>query len=273
MRLTAGSGKRYNEGSWASSTSESDAAPTSCGRFLSHGLSHRQPLKHGKDCVIQAANQIEVSRREQVFLQLERTLRAMDTLPAEQRMARLRELAAGDRLSPPPGPPSDSQKSLDRASQKETEQRRIRQLKRLCQRFLLSRHTSRSLLLFVEELLAKRSKHVLRLSPSLKRLSPLQEIIWNISPFFRHSDRTDPRRSGHIAWEDVVQFLVIAQESERVAVKKRAAARVVTPSNRFKNEADRLRRIYQHIQDQAPQTPYARKIASLLARHTGPSLT
>ena len=94
-----------------------------------------------------------------------------------------------------------------------------------------------------------------------------------ISPFFRHSDRTDPRRSGHIAWEDVVQFLVIAQESERVAVKKRAAARVVTPSNRFKNEADRLRRIYQHIQDQAPQTPYARKIASLLARHTGPSLT
>ena len=273
MRLTAGSRKRYNTGSWASSTSESDAAPTSCGRFLSHGLSHKQPLNHGKDCVIQAANQIEVSRREQVFLQLERTLRAMDTLPAEQRMARLRELAAGDRLSPPPGPPSDSQKSLDRASQKETEQRRIRQLKRLCQRFLLSRHTSRSLLLFVEELLAKRSKHVLRLSPSLKRLSPLQEIIWNISPFFRHSDRTDPRRSGHIAWEDVVQFLVIAQESERVAVKKRTAARVVTPSNRFKNEADRLRRIYQHIQDQAPQTPYARKIANLLARHTGPSLT
>src|SRR5437773_3195382 len=119
----------------------------SCGRFLSHGLSHRQPLNHGKDCVIQAANQIEVSRREQVFLQMERTLRAMDTLPAEQRMARLRELAAGDRLTPPASPPSDSQKSLDRASQKETEQRRIRQLKRICQRFLLSRHTSRSLLL------------------------------------------------------------------------------------------------------------------------------
>ena len=82
MRLTAGSGKRHNEGSWASSTSESDAAPTSCGRFLSHGLSHRQPLNHGKDCVIQAANQIEVSRREQVFLQMERTLLEMYADPA-----------------------------------------------------------------------------------------------------------------------------------------------------------------------------------------------
>jgi hypothetical protein len=213
-----------------------------------------------------------VTRREQVFLHLERTLRAIDTLPPEQRMARLRELAAGDRLTPPPSPPAESQKSLDRATQKEIDQRRIRQLKRLCQRFLLSRHTSRSLLLYVEELLAKRSKHVLRLSPSLKRLSPLQEIIWNISPFFRHSVRTDARRTGHIAWEDVVQFLVIAQESERLGVKKKAPARVVTPANRFKNEADRLRRIYQHIQNQAPQTPYARKIASLLARHAGPGV-
>ena len=213
-----------------------------------------------------------MNRREQVFLQLERTLRAIDTLPAEQRMLRLRELAAGDRLTVPP-PPPESAKSSERASQKETEQRRIRQLKRLCQRFLLSRHTSRSLLLFVEELLAKRSRSVLRLAAPTKRLSPLQEIIWNISPFFRHSVRTDARRTGHIAWEDVVQFLVIAQESERLTLKKKIAARVVTPSNRFKNEADRLRRIYQHIQDQAPQTPYARKIASLLSRHSGPGLT
>jgi hypothetical protein len=40
-RLTPGSRTRYNTGSWASSTSESEAASTSCGRFLSHGLSHQ----------------------------------------------------------------------------------------------------------------------------------------------------------------------------------------------------------------------------------------
>lgn len=211
-------------------------------------------------------NQAEIVRREQMASELERTLRAIDTLPAEERMVQLRKLAAGPlpktKLAVvPPIPAPETAKQRD--------QKRLLQLRRLCQRFWLTRHTSTMLCSFVGARLSERSKPLLRISHSAGRLSPLQEVVWNVAPFFRHTRRTYTTRTGHISWEDVVQFLSLVQESQRGALEGRAPIKIVNQTCRLRNEANRLRVIYQRIHDEAPNTPYAAQVGHLLARHTG----
>ncbi|TLY37997.1 MAG: hypothetical protein E6K60_02785 [Nitrospirae bacterium] len=213
------------------------------------------------------AKQTEETRRENVFMELEKILRAMDRLPAEKRMAQLRELAAG---SPPQAtliPPTTKSSIADAAY--EINQRRLKRLKLMCQQFLLSRNTCRVLQNFVAERLSSRSKQVLSLSRSRGRLSPLQQIVWNVAPFFKHSERTDSRKTGYIAWEEVVRFLEIAQDAGKTATKKKTIPKIVNRSSRLKNDAHRLRIIYQRIQDEAPQTSHSPTIMTLLARHGG----
>jgi len=214
------------------------------------------------------AKQTEETRRENVFMELEKILRAMDRLPAEKRMAQLRELAAG---SPPQAalapPPSLKASSADAAH--EINQRRLRRLKVMSQQFLLSRNTCRVLQNFVAERLSSRSKQVLSLSRSRGRLSPLQQIVWNVAPFFKHSERTDSRKTGYIAWEEVVRFLEIAQDAGKTATKRKTIPKIVNRSSRLKNDAHRLRIIYERIQDEAPQTSHSPVIMTLLARHGG----
>ena len=167
------------------------------------------------------AKQTEETRRENVFMELEKILRAMDRLPAEKRMAQLRELAAG---SPPQAtliPPTTKSSIADAAY--EINQRRLKRLKLMCQQFLLSRNTCRVLQNFVAERLSSRSKQVLSLSRSRGRLSPLQQIVWNVAPFFKHSERTDSRKTGYIAWEEVVRFL----EGKKVATRSLFGGNVV----------------------------------------------
>jgi hypothetical protein len=208
----------------------------------------------------------EATRREHVFLELERILRANDRLPAEQRMSRLRELAAGNPPEAAPPPPKPAASSL---VAQQLNQRRLRRLKLLSQQFLLSRNTCTVLQSFVVESLSARSKHVMSLSRSRGRLSPLQQIVWNVAPFFKHSERTDSRKAGHIAWEDVVRFLEIAQDGGPVTAKKKTIPKIVNLSSHLKNDAHRLRVIYKRIQEEAPEMGHTPRIMTLLARHTG----
>jgi hypothetical protein len=212
-------------------------------------------------------NDVELARRDQSYVELERTLRAIDRLPVMERMAQLRALASGRvavpiaELPPVEAPPPSEQK-------RQNDLTRRKQLKRLSQRFWLSRHASITLRRFVNDRIAKGPKRVLRISSSCERLSPLQQIVWNIAPFFKHSRRTFSSRVGQIAWEEVVQFLYLSQDD---SVKGRTSTKIVNPTSRLRNEANRLRVIYQQIHRQAPETPYAAQIHDLLARHSGNS--
>ena len=192
--------------------------------------------------------------REQASLELERILRALDRLPPEERQLRLRELAAGGLPKPALASGAATEETAQtRASKKELDQKRHKQFKRLCQRFWLSQHTAATLRTFAGDLLANCSPQGPNPSHSRGRLSPIEEIVWNIAPFFKHTKRTDAKRAGRVAWEDVAQFLDLVQDS---------------PSNRFTSEARLLSAAHRRIHDRAPRTPYDARIAGLLARHT-----
>jgi hypothetical protein len=213
-------------------------------------------------------NETELARRDQSYIELERTLRAIDRLPFDARMARLRELASGRAAVPATEP--DPVKSVGPKEQKrDADLMRRQQLKRLSQRFWLSRHASTTLRRFVNDRIAKNRRTVLRVSASCERLSPLQQIVWNVAPFFIHSRRTFGRRAGQIAWEELVQFLYLSQDDGSRATKGRASVKIVNPASHLRNEANRLRVIYQQIHTKAPETPYAAPIVNLLARHSG----
>jgi hypothetical protein len=212
-------------------------------------------------------NDTELARRDQSYVEMERTLRAMDQLPWNTRMTRLRDLAAG-RVTVraiDPGPPKSS---LPREQKQGNGDMRRQQLKRLSQRFWLSRHASTTLRKFVNDRIAKNRRHVLRVSASCERLSPLQQIVWNIAPFFIHRRRNFRGQPGQIAWEELVQFLYLSQNSGTEAAKGKASTKIVNPTSHLRNEANRLRVIYQQIHTKAPGTPYATQIMSLLTRHT-----
>jgi hypothetical protein len=213
-------------------------------------------------------NSAEILRREQLSVELEQTLRAIDTLPVEERMLRLRELAARPRSQAKPVESTPCPSLLDKVAIKEREQKRRLQLKRLCRRFSLSRHTSAVLCDFIDSCLSQRSKSRLRMSASMGDLSPLQQIVWNVAPFFRHSQRTYATRAGHIAWEDLVEFLSLVQHSPKRGPDGRVSAKIVNRACRLRNEVNRLRVIYRGIHDEAPDTPYVSKIGNLLARRT-----
>ena len=211
-------------------------------------------------------NQAEIVRREQMSLELEQTLRAIDILPVAERMARLRELAA----RPLQKTPATLQVvPIPLKTTKEYDPKPDMQLSRLCRRFRLSSHTSALLSNFVDARLSKQSSLRFRGSGSVRRLSPLQEVVWNIAPFFRHTRRTDAARAGHIAWQDLVQFLSLVQHSQKRMLYRGGLIKIVNRTSRLRNEVNRLQVIYQRIRDEAPDTPYAAQIQNLLARHTG----
>ena len=245
-----------------------------CGARLDPGIeANRRPRSQSEARIFtkerrMRPNDTELARRDQSYVELERTLRAIDRLPFNARMTRLRELAAG-RASVPTAELASAKSPSPKEQKRESDQMRRQQLKRLSQRFWLSRHASTTLRRFVNDRIAKNRRHVLRISTSCERLSPLQQIVWNIAPFFIHSRRTFSRRAGQIAWEELVQFLHLSQDSANGATRGKAPIRIVNPASHLRNEANRLRVIYQQIHTKAPGTPYATQILSLLARHSG----
>jgi hypothetical protein len=212
-------------------------------------------------------NQAEIVRREQMSIELEQTLRAIDILPVAERMARIREIAARP-LQKTFAAVEALPLPVKKTPTNEHDPKSLIQLSRLCRRFRLSQHTSAVLSNFVDARLSKRSRLRFGASGSAGRLSPLQEVVWNVAPFFRHSARTDAARSGHISWQDLVQFLSLVQHTQKRTLHRGGFMRIVNRTSRLRNEVNRLRVIYQRIRDEAPDTPYAAQIQHLLGRHT-----
>jgi hypothetical protein len=206
--------------------------------------------------------------QEQLSLDVERTLRAIDALPREERMARLRELAAGPSPKPTLTLVPTPKRVLADGSAAQQDQKRIIQLKRLCQRYWVSRHTATILSNFVGDRLSKGPKRLMWISDTGSRLSPLQQIVWNVAPFFRRIKKTPTGQAGTIAWEDVVQFLSLVQNLPRRTTKGGGSMKLVKPTSHLRNETKRLRAIYDHIEAMASKTPYAAEIGNLLVRHT-----
>ena len=207
---------------------------------------------------------VEIADREQATLELERTLRAMDGLPKEERMLLLRELAARGAPKPTLEAEAASRKAIqEKASLKEFEQERLKQFKRLCKRFWLSQHASSVLGSVVGEVLAG-AREGRSNSKARNRLSPLEEIVWNLAPFFKHSRRTDAARAGRVAWDEVAQFLDIVQESWRECLMDG-----VKPSTDFSTESRLLGGVYKRLYARASRPAYGPRVVSLLARQKG----
>jgi hypothetical protein len=245
-----------------------------CGARSDPGIEANQKNRHRSEARTftkerrMRPNETELARRDQTYVEMERTLRAMDRLPWNTRMTRLRDLAAGRVTVHLPPDPAPTKSITSREQKRGTGEMRRQQLKRLSQRFWLSRHASTTLRKFVNDRIANNRRHVLRVSASCERLSPLQQIVWNIAPFFIHRRRNFNGQPGQIAWEELVQFLYLSQSTGTEAHKGRGSTKIVNPTSHLRNEANRLRVIYQQIHSKAPGTPYATQITSLLSRHS-----
>jgi len=101
-------------------------------------------------------------------------------------------------------------------------------------------------------------------------LKPLQWIIWNLAPFFRHTSETATRHVQDIAWRDMVVFLDAAPSSARLN-RKRKPSKDRDGNSLAEMEAERFRKLYERLKDRTPNLTYDPILFKLLARHKGRS--
>lgn len=103
-------------------------------------------------------------------------------------------------------------------------------------------------------------------------ITALQALVWNLSPFFQHSQISDVRHSGEIGWRQMVLFLDHAPWSAELARNRRTALLHLDHEDRLQKESERLKKIYERLNRRETRPPLLPHIRILLARHRNQSL-
>lgn len=100
-----------------------------------------------------------------------------------------------------------------------------------------------------------------------KGLKPLPWIIWNLAPFFKHTDRTATRHVGNIAWSDMVRFLDAAPGSHLFGIRRNPGKVSESGLDLLTLEAERFKGIYERLKKKATAPGFDSRLTALLINH------